>query len=153
MLKDIPQLSVENIIVAIVREPNIEGELIWNAYLVNLYDQVIKNVIVSSKGYGSFEGRDSKALIQNGYNHQRSGNAAYELKPGWMDHEKTGTTHGASYSYDTHVPVIFYGNGIEKGSSLNYFKITQIAPTISDLIKINYQSGCTDDPIEKVLTK
>jgi len=102
---------------------------------------------------GSFNGRDPKALIQNGYNHQRSGNVAYELKPGWIDYKKTGTTHGASYSYDTHVPVIFYGNGIEKGSSLNYYKITQIAPTISDLIKINYPNGCMDDPIEKVLTK
>ena len=102
---------------------------------------------------GSFDGRDAKALMQNGYNHQRSGNVAYGLKPGWMDHEKTGTTHGASYSYDTHVPIIFYGHGIEKGSSLNYYKITQIAPTISDLIKVNYPNGCTDDPIEKVITK
>ncbi len=102
---------------------------------------------------GNFDGRDTKTLIQNGYNHKRSGNVAFSLKPGWMDHEKTGTTHGAAYSYDTHVPIIFYGSGIEKGSSLNYYKITQIAPTISDLIKINYPNGCIDDPIEKVLTK
>lgn len=63
MLKDIPQLSVENIVVAIVKEPNDEGELIWNAYLINLYDQVISNVLVSSKGYGSYEGRDVKTSV------------------------------------------------------------------------------------------
>jgi hypothetical protein len=63
MLKDIPQLSVENIVVAIVKEPNDEGELTWNVYLVNLYDQEIKNVLVSSKGYGNFEGRDVKTSI------------------------------------------------------------------------------------------
>lgn len=63
MLKDIPQLVVENIAVAIVREHNDEGELVWNAYLVNLYDKEISNVLVSSKGYGHFEGRDVKTSV------------------------------------------------------------------------------------------
>ena len=63
MLKDIPKLIVENIVVAIVHEPNDEGELLWNAYLVNLYDQQISNVLVSSKGYGNFDGRDVKTSV------------------------------------------------------------------------------------------
>jgi len=63
MLKDIPQLKVENIVVAVVREPNDAGELTWNAYLVNLYDQEITNVLVSSKGYGHYEGRDVKTSV------------------------------------------------------------------------------------------
>ena len=63
MLKDIPLLVVENIAVAIVHELNEEGTLVWNAYLVNLYDQEISNVLVSSKGYGTFEGRDVKTSV------------------------------------------------------------------------------------------
>ena len=63
MLKDIPQLEVENIAIGIVREPNEEGELVWNAYLINLYNHEIRNVLVSSKGYGHFEGRDVKTSI------------------------------------------------------------------------------------------
>ena len=63
MLKDIPQLTVENIVVAIVREVNDEGVLVWNAYLINLYDKEINNVLVSSKGYGHFEGRDVKTSV------------------------------------------------------------------------------------------
>ncbi len=63
MLKDIPKLPVENIAIAIIREPNNEGELTWNAYLINLYDQPISNVLVSSKGYGHFEGRDVKTSV------------------------------------------------------------------------------------------
>lgn len=102
---------------------------------------------------GSFEKRDIRQLVQNGFNHQLSGNIAFVLRPGWMDNLPTGTTHGAAYSYDTHVPVIFYGNSIKKGSSLNYYRITQIAPTVSDIIKINYPNGCTDDPIDKILNK
>ena len=63
MLKDIPKLIVENIIVAIVHEPGIEGELVWNVYIVNLYDEKIAGVLVTSKGYGHFEGREVKTTV------------------------------------------------------------------------------------------
>ena len=63
MLKDIHRPEVENIIVAIVREPNEEGELIWNAYLVNMYETGITNVLVSSHGYGTYEGREVKTSV------------------------------------------------------------------------------------------
>ncbi len=63
MLKDIPQLVVENIVIAIVHEPDDEGTLVWNAYLINLYDKEISNVLVSSKGYGQFEGREVKTSV------------------------------------------------------------------------------------------
>lgn len=63
MLKDIPKLSVENIAVGIVREKNEEDEMVWNVYLINLYDHQIRNVLVSSKGYGQFEGREVKTSI------------------------------------------------------------------------------------------
>jgi hypothetical protein len=63
MLKDIPKLAVENLVVAIVREHNDVGELVWNAYLINLYEQPIRNVLVSSKGYGHYEGRDVKTSV------------------------------------------------------------------------------------------
>ena len=101
----------------------------------------------------NFDERDIRSLIQKGYNHQKSGNVAFVLRPAWMDYAKTGTTHGAAYSYDTHVPLIFYGSGIKKGSSLDYYSITQIAPTLSDIIKINYPNGCTDNSIDKLLIK
>jgi hypothetical protein len=63
MLKDIPKLVVENIIVAIVHERNAEGEMVWNVYIVNLYNEKIEGVLVSSKGYGSYEGRDVKTTV------------------------------------------------------------------------------------------
>jgi hypothetical protein len=60
MLKDIPKLVVENIIVAIVPEENELAERIWNVYLINLYDRKIEGVLVSSKGYGNKNGEDVK---------------------------------------------------------------------------------------------
>ena len=31
----------------------------------------------------------------------------------------TGTSHGTPYPYDTHVPLLFYGPGIQKGIYTN----------------------------------
>jgi predicted AlkP superfamily pyrophosphatase or phosphodiesterase len=97
--------------------------------------------------YNSFENNDYKALLQNGYNHKLSGNVCFIFNPAWMDYVEKGTTHGAGYNYDTHVPVLFYGNGIKKGSSYNYTTITQIAPTICELLKINQPNGCLSNPL------
>ena len=63
MLKDITRPEVTNIIVAIVQEPDENDVLTWNVYLVNLYDVQIHDVLVSSKGYGQFEGRDVKTSV------------------------------------------------------------------------------------------
>ena len=60
MLKDIPKLVVENIALAAVLEENEGGGQEWNIYLVNLYDQPIEGVLVSSQGYGNYEGKDVK---------------------------------------------------------------------------------------------
>jgi len=64
-----------------------------------------------------------------------------------MDFAEKGTTHGAGYNYDTHVPVLFFGNGIKKGFSFNYIGITQIAPTICELLQINQPNGCISNPL------
>jgi len=61
MLKDIPKLVVENIVVAVVQEPHEEtAEPVWNVYIVNLYDKKIEGVLVSSHGYGIHDGKDVK---------------------------------------------------------------------------------------------
>jgi len=95
----------------------------------------------------SFEKNDYRALLQNGYNHKFSGNVAFIYNPAWMDFAEKGTTHGAGYNYDTHVPLIFYGNGIKKGSNFNYTAITQIAPTICELIQVNQPNSTIAEPL------
>lgn len=102
---------------------------------------------------GGFDKRDLRLLIQNGFNHKRSGNVVYTLQPAWMDYGKKGTTHGAAYSYDTHVPLVFYGSGIKSGESFSYTRITQIAPAIAEVLKISKPNGCTDDAPDKLLKK
>lgn len=92
-----------------------------------------------------------ESLIQNGYNHKRSGDVIYVFDPAVISYSKTGSTHGSSLNYDTHVPLLFYGQGIKKGSSLKKTSITDIAPTLSSLLGINFPSAATGQPLEFVL--
>lgn len=91
-------------------------------------------------------------IVQNGFNRVRSADVSIQLQPGWIDwYTKTGTTHGAAYSYDTHVPVIFFGAGIKKGNTALPVEITDIAPTICTLLDIEFPSGTSGKPIDPVL--
>ena len=92
-------------------------------------------------------------LIQNGFHQKRSGDVIYVLEPAVISYSKTGSTHGSSQSYDTHVPLLFYGNGIKQGSSSKRTEIIDIAPTISSLLKISFPNGATGNPINEVLIK
>jgi hypothetical protein len=60
MIKDIPQLAVEDIAVAIVKEQNELAEDVWNVYMLNLKNQTIEGVLVTSQGYGDYEGEKRK---------------------------------------------------------------------------------------------
>ena len=64
---------------------------------------------------------------------------------------RKGTTHGSGYSYDTHVPIIFYGNGIKHGVSKKAHTITDIAPTIANLLQIEFPNGTTGSIVDEAL--
>ncbi|HEV8512841.1 MAG TPA: alkaline phosphatase PafA, partial [Cyclobacteriaceae bacterium] len=101
---------------------------------------------------GSYSEGGIKGMIVRGYNYKRSGDVVYELESGWLGgNHPFGTTHGSSYSYDTNVPMLFYGKGIAKGRSARYHTITDIAPTLSVLLKIKFPSGCTGQPITEII--
>ncbi|QOI98733.1 MAG: alkaline phosphatase family protein [Flammeovirgaceae bacterium] len=100
---------------------------------------------------GDFNEGGIKGMVIRGYHEKRSGDIITILEPGWLEQGRvTGTTHGSPYSYDTHVPVIFYGKGIKPGMSSAYHPITDIAPTLAVLLKVKFPNGCTGQPIVEI---
>jgi hypothetical protein len=45
--------KVENVAVAVVQEANEIGEKIYNVYLLNLREDIMEGIIITSKGYGT----------------------------------------------------------------------------------------------------
>ncbi|MDG1244905.1 MAG: alkaline phosphatase family protein [Polaribacter sp.] len=89
--------------------------------------------------------------LQNGYNQKYSGDVMLLPYPATLSYGRKGTSHGSGYSYDTHVPILFYGNGIQKGSSSKRYEIVDIAPTIANLLQIEAPNSTTGKIIEEVL--
>ena len=93
------------------------------------------------------------ALLQNGFHQRHSGDVIFVLEPAVISYHKTGSTHGSGMSYDTHVPLLFYGYGINKGATYMKTEVIDIAPTIAALLGIEFPNGCTGHPLDSVLKK
>ena len=89
--------------------------------------------------------------LQKGYNPKRSGDIMYMLLPAYIANRTYGTTHGSAFIYDTHVPLLLYGNGIQKGSTFKRTKISDIAPTICALLEVSNPTGVIGSPIGAAL--
>jgi predicted AlkP superfamily pyrophosphatase or phosphodiesterase len=89
--------------------------------------------------------------IAKGYDSKQNGDLVVLDKPGFIQYGATGTSHGTPYSYDTQVPLLFYGWNIKKGEEFGKKVITQIAPTLSLLLKIPFSNGTEAEVLEEVL--
>jgi len=116
------------------------------------FDKIYKAVTARTLQTTNFTEGIMHAL-QQGYNPKFSGDVLMIPYPATLNYSRKGTSHGSGYSYDTHVPLIFYGNGIKKGASKKTYKIIDIAPTISNLLKIEAPNGTSGKIIEEVLKK
>ncbi|MFD1096851.1 alkaline phosphatase PafA [Salegentibacter chungangensis] len=87
------------------------------------------------------------AGIQNGFNQRRSGDIVFVLDPNTIIYPRTGSTHGSAYSYDTHVPLIFYGSGVKKGTTTKRSEVVDIAPTVSAILGISFPNTATGEPL------
>ncbi|MGH9805420.1 MAG: alkaline phosphatase family protein [Candidatus Acidiferrales bacterium] len=54
-----------------------------------------------------------------------------------FDGDRGGTTHGTPYSYDTHVPLIFYGPAFRAGRYSSPVSPADLAPTLAAALGIN----------------
>lgn len=63
MKKDLPENIVENVAIAVVLDSATPEGKNWKVYLINMKNEPIQTVLVSSKGYGQKAGEDVKTSI------------------------------------------------------------------------------------------
>lgn len=93
----------------------------------------------------------AREMVANGYFPTRSGDVAFVLKPHWIDGRGTGTTHGLWYPYDAHIPLLWYGWGIKPGRLTREVYMTDIAPTLAALLRIQMPGGTVGHVIPEVM--
>lgn len=92
-----------------------------------------------------------KEMVTNGYSYRRSGDIQIIMQPGWVDFGNPGTTHGAWYPYDAHIPLLFYGWNVKPGKLYRETYMTDIAATVAAMLKIQMPSGCVGKVISEVM--
>lgn len=91
-----------------------------------------------------------RKMINNGYYPRRSGDIQFVLQPAYFDGGNTGTTHGLWNPYDSHIPLVFYGWGIKPGKTNRETYMTDIAPTIAAMLRIQMPNGSVGHVITEV---
>jgi len=85
------------------------------------------------------------AAILANFNEDRSGDIYVVFEPQWFvadfDGSSVTASHGSPWAYDTHVPVIWMGPGIEPGRISRRVETVDVAPTISAYLGVKYPSG------------
>jgi len=95
-----------------------------------------------------------RSVLRN-YDPDRSGDVYVVFAPHTFINDFDGlevaATHGSPWRYDTHVPVIFAGSGVEPGRVVRPVTPYDIAPTLSASLGINPPSGASGNPLHEVI--
>lgn len=92
-----------------------------------------------------------KEMYINGYNKKRGGDIQIVVKAGNFYGGATGTTHGSFNPYDAHIPLLWMGWGVKQGRLNREVYMTDIAPTLGAILRIQMPSGNVGKVIEEVL--
>ena len=89
--------------------------------------------------------------IQNSYNQKHSGDVILTLKPGWVEKSEYTTGNNSAYTYDAHVPLIWYGWKIGRQKIYRETEIIDIASTIATFLNISYPGANIGNPILEMI--
>ncbi len=96
----------------------------------------------------------TRSILHN-YHPKRSGDIFVVFEPHWFINDFDGlvvaTTHGSPWSYDTFVPMIFAGSGIQAQRVHREVQTIDLAPTLAAFLGIKPPSGSRGDVLVEVL--
>lgn len=86
--------------------------------------------------------------MQNGFYPRRSGDVVIDLMPEWVE-ERDGylSQSGSMYACDTHVPLIFCGEGIRAGRRTEPVNMTAVAPTLARIVGLSELPAAESKPL------
>ena len=140
----------------------LDSEIIVNAKLNSVeVRKTIAKAITRLKGVklaisrddiSSIDNRQLVKQIQRNFHKDRSGDIYIVQQPYWFNFEKghIAVMHGSPWSYDTHVPIIFAGAGMQNKLVHRLVHPIDIAPTISAKLGMTSPSSTRGAVLEEV---
>ena len=110
---------------------------------------------IASAGITQGSATGVAAAVRHNHHPQRSGDVYLFQRPYWFmfDRGAVAAMHGSPWRYDTHVPIIFAGPGVEAGRVQRPVHPIDIAPTISSLLNIAPPAAAEGSVLIEVLNQ
>jgi arylsulfatase A-like enzyme len=95
------------------------------------------------------------AAVQHNYHPLRSGDIYVFQQPYWFmfDRGPVAAMHGSPWRYDSHVPLIFAGAGIEPAKVNRLVHPIDVAPTLSAFLNLSPPAASEGQVLEEVLNQ
>ena len=107
--------------------------------------------VVTDHSLRSGEWNEGSATLRYGTYHIGRGDLIIELMPGWgVDNESTGQKSNIKRNNAVGTPLFFFGNGLKPARIERNVYATEIAPTITKILRIRSPNACSDLPLPEV---
>ena len=90
--------------------------------------------------------------VAKGFNERRGGDLYVVFESYWLAGSGTsGTSHGMPFNYDSHVPLVFMGQGVKPGRYHSQVAVYNLAPTLATMLQIEPPSGAFGRVLDEML--
>ena len=93
---------------------------------------------------------EGNAQLRYGTHHIGRGDLIIELQPGWGENTDTGKKSNIKRNNATLTPLFFLGNGLKAAHIDRSVYVTEIAPTITNALRIRAPNACSDLPLSEI---
>ncbi|MDR1779233.1 MAG: alkaline phosphatase family protein [Tannerella sp.] len=94
---------------------------------------------------------ESMADFQLGTYHVGRGDLIISLQPGWaINNDQPGEKVKHTRNNAVRTPLIFFGNGLKPQRIYREVKATEVAPTITYILRIRPPNGCSNIPLHEI---
>lgn len=118
-----------------------DSQFVYVADLDNIASAPINEVVRERAINGYCRGRSGELLVI-----QRPNMLPYKVSDDYI-----GTSHSTWNPYDAHIPLVFMGWNVKPGQTSTPTYITDIAPTICQMLHIQMPDACVGNAILKVV--
>ncbi len=118
----------------------------------------VAHAVAATSMQSTYFGSGVMEKMQQSYFPRHGGDVMINLLPGWIEIEndsdtQTTSLYGSSYIYDSHVPLIFYGADIAPKVVHTSVGLRDIAPTISEMLRVTPPNSSDGRSINEIVEK
>jgi predicted AlkP superfamily pyrophosphatase or phosphodiesterase len=136
-----------------IKEKGLDQNTVATALAFELAKEPGIGGAIPGAGFEQGSASGAAAAVQRNHHPQRAGDIYIFQQPYWFmfDRGPVAAMHGSPWSYDTHVPIIFVGKGINAAAVERLVHPIDVAPTLSALLNLSPPAAAEGTALSEVI--